>query len=591
MTQTKFIHRRFKSDKGQAMIFAVACIAIASAIGLVAVIAVGKSLSTEARVRRQNDVDMLAVSASEEVFGRLAYEIDDLSVITSHPGYATGTDVGSTVWVRFGSDGQVESCTTATQTCFTVRLGLYPNDFITATSAVIQVTARDCRAETDTESSCVYARRQTMIRSRLFSDHVIWVNTAASSKFVTGDLISGPIRLNLASGYFEYCGDPDIGIDTSVTPNESYRVETLGTSTNAIATGCTSVLVPVVSTNLVPNSDSLALPVVSASDYASLAETTTSSTTASPAAIVLDGATILVNSVSQAIPTYGVLYINGPATLSQTSNFVGSLTIVATGDIAITSDLQLNSQVDDKLAIVSTAGNINIYFDEESRIIEALLLAPSLTTGTGIVQATNISSCSGATCVQTALVVYGAIVARELGALALVSTTTGAIQRGFTKAFTYDTRLSTSQPPYAIWQVRGRWMRLSTATVAPLTAGISGIATTTTVSDSTAATVTFTPPTSPSTSLTLSYNLTFSERISGLAAADFTNTGTATGCVFAPASPWGVSITLSVVCTADGTVIVRLAAGSVIDGNNNSSPTAAASASSVDIDSSGYIPV
>ena len=138
MFMAKFKRNRLRSENGQAMLFAVACIAIASAIGLVAITAVGRSLSTEARVRRQNGVDSLAISASEEVFGRLANSINDLSVITSHPGYSTGTDVDSTVWVRFGSDGQVASCATAKQTCFTVRLGLYPNNFLTATSGVIQ---------------------------------------------------------------------------------------------------------------------------------------------------------------------------------------------------------------------------------------------------------------------------------------------------------------------------------------------------------------------------------------------------------------------------------------------------------------------
>jgi hypothetical protein len=77
--------------------------------------------------------------------------------------------------------------------------------------------------------------------------------------------------------------------------------------------------------------------------------------------------------------------------------------------------------------------------------------------------------------------------------------------------------------------------------------------------------------------------MTFSERMSGLAAADFSNTGTATGCVFAPSSPFGVAITLSVVCQSDGTVIVRLAANSVIDATNNTGPTTASVASSVTI--------
>ena len=127
---------RARSESGQAMMFAVAAIAIAAAIGLVAITAVGRSLSTESRVRRQSTVDALAVSGSEEVFGRLAQSVDELSVVTAHPGYGTGSDVDTDVWVRFSDDGQVVDCTKASEACFTVRLDANPRDLRVATSAI-----------------------------------------------------------------------------------------------------------------------------------------------------------------------------------------------------------------------------------------------------------------------------------------------------------------------------------------------------------------------------------------------------------------------------------------------------------------------
>ena len=601
------IQNLFKRDRqsGQALMFTVVALGVTSAIGLVAVTTVVRSLADEARMQKQAVVERLAESASEEVFGRLAKSGASLSAITSHPGYSTGTDVGtaSSVWVRYGTDGQVVTCTLGSQACFTVRLaahgfttaGVATADIDMATSAVIQVTARQCRESeitsasvvarsasgADAKATCVYARRQTTIRSRLFSDHVIWVNTMANTKFATSDSIAGSIHLGTSNESFTYCGTPTIAKDTSVSPNVSYRIETLASTVVAVATSCTSTGSQVVSALTTASSDALALPVVSASDYASIANATISTASISPAAIVLSGSNYTLNGGSStAIPSSGVLYVSGPATISQTSSLTGKLTIAASGDIEITSSLQLTSQVDDMLSIVSTAGNINIGFSAASRTIEALLLAPSLTAGQGIIRTTAANLSSATTAYP--LYLYGAIVARELGELGTITAATGATTAGYSKSFTYDPRLATSQPPFSLSQVRGRWIRLATTTVSPFTPGISGIATTTTAAN-TAPTVSFTAPATPSSSRTLSYTVTFSERISGLASSEFTNTGTATSCTFSIPNSYGITFTLTVVCSSDGTVIVRLAANSVIDNLGLTGPSSVSDASTVTI--------
>ncbi len=98
-------------------------------------------------------------------------------------------------------------------------------------------------------------------------------------------------------------------------------------------------------------------------------------------------------------------------------------------------------------------------------------------------------------------------------------------------------------------------------------------------------TATWTSPSSPSPSRTLSYTLTFSEAVSGIASGDFSATGTATPCSFTPsASSTNSSITVSVTCASDGTVVARLAAGSVVDAASNTGPAALTPASSVLID-------
>jgi uncharacterized repeat protein (TIGR02543 family) len=103
-------------------------------------------------------------------------------------------------------------------------------------------------------------------------------------------------------------------------------------------------------------------------------------------------------------------------------------------------------------------------------------------------------------------------------------------------------------------------------------------------------TATLTRPAATVTSRTLTYTLGFSETIDGLAGTDFSNSGTATGCTFTPSAATGTSFTVAVTCTSDGTVVLTLGAGSVLDTAGNTGPATAASAASVLIDTVAPLP-
>ena len=115
-------------------------------------------------------------------------------------------------------------------------------------------------------------------------------------------------------------------------------------------------------------------------------------------------------------------------------------------------------------------------------------------------------------------------------------------------------------------------------------ASLAAATSVTVAADVIAPTASWTEPTTPSSSRTLSYTLTFSESVTGIAAGDFSFTGTATGCAAAPAaSTANLAVSISVTCASDGTVIMRLSSNSVTDGSSNTGPPAAVTAATVTI--------
>ncbi len=82
--------------------------------------------------------------------------------------------------------------------------------------------------------------------------------------------------------------------------------------------------------------------------------------------------------------------------------------------------------------------------------------------------------------------------------------------------------------------------------------------------------------TSPSRATSITYALTFNERVDGVEGEDFINAGTATGCTFTPASSsvaGSTPLTVTVTdCSDTGTLIPVLTADSVADAAGNSGP-------------------
>lgn len=82
----------------------------------------------------------------------------------------------------------------------------------------------------------------------------------------------------------------------------------------------------------------------------------------------------------------------------------------------------------------------------------------------------------------------------------------------------------------------------------------------------------------------LVYDLVFNEAISNLAAADFANSGSARNCLFLPSAATGTTLTISVNSCGEGTVILSLKAGSVLDALTQTGPITAKVAATVTID-------
>lgn len=102
--------------------------------------------------------------------------------------------------------------------------------------------------------------------------------------------------------------------------------------------------------------------------------------------------------------------------------------------------------------------------------------------------------------------------------------------------------------------------------------------------DATPPAASWTEPSSPSSSRTLSYTLTFSESVSGISAGDLQTFGSATGCTASPSSASASpSVTVTVSCATNGSVIVEIGANSVLDTASNAGPVSSVSSTPVNI--------
>ena len=104
--------------------------------------------------------------------------------------------------------------------------------------------------------------------------------------------------------------------------------------------------------------------------------------------------------------------------------------------------------------------------------------------------------------------------------------------------------------------------------------------------DRTIPTAILTAPSSPTNSATLAYALDFNETVTGLTVDDFSLSGSATGCTVDDPVGSGKSYVVTVRGCSGGTVVVSLAADTVVDAGNDSGPAGPVIAPSVTIDRS-----
>jgi len=109
------------------------------------------------------------------------------------------------------------------------------------------------------------------------------------------------------------------------------------------------------------------------------------------------------------------------------------------------------------------------------------------------------------------------------------------------------------------------------------------VATDITIDTSAPSVSSFTSTSTTSNSRDVDLSLTFDAAVSGLTGGDFTNVGSAGVCTFAPSASSGTTLTVSASCPQDGTLVARLAAGSVADVAGNTGPAALADSSTVTI--------
>jgi len=416
------------SDAGSAMLMAVVATVAAAGIGLIAVTAVTRSITNEDRVRHQQVVNLLATSAAEEAFGRIARAREGLFEITgsiteptvaAHPGYGTDPDTANGPWVRYNESGQVVPCradgessgSDARLACFTIRLGASP-DLATASTAMIDVTARQCRNADPLVSTCVRARSQTTLQARSFAEDLISVET-------------------------DFFPDPDDTLTGSTT-----------TSAN--------------------------LPTPSATDFAGIAGLTlpTSSIRIGEGVgvelTVTTSAGSGVTVTTSALPLNGVIFVDGDLEVDAIAA-LAPLTIAATGTVTISGHVESSGLV----TIISTDATIEIAVTTQAeRRIKAVLMATSTSAGTGIIRTAAIDpTLITADSTTSALVLSGAVFARTLGPFSS-SVTPGAggapVTVGYRLLWSFDSDLRETQSPFGIAQVRGRWIRVDQVSVFPM---------------------------------------------------------------------------------------------------------------------------
>ena len=292
----------------------------------------------------------------------------------------------------------------------------------------------------------------------------------------------------------------------------------------------------------------------------------------------------LVDETGTDVQTAGVTVTASLESITGTATLGGTLTSVtnAQGRAEFTN-LQISAVGNYLLKFSTTAyGDVGTSF-----VVVVDTTVPSLTSGAlGTNGTTLVLTFSESLHATTA-----AASAFTVTASAVLLTPTSAVVSGSTVVLTLSPALGPLAVITVAYVAPASNAATSNAAVQDLAgndaASFSGrSATNNSTADIIAPTASWTGPTTPSSSRTLSYTLTFSEAVSGIVAGDFGTIGTATGCVITTASnAANLSVVITVTCSSDGTVTLRLRSGSVLDAASNTGPTSDALATAVTITS------
>ena len=292
----------------------------------------------------------------------------------------------------------------------------------------------------------------------------------------------------------------------------------------------------------------------------------------------------LVDETGTDVQTVGVTVTASLESITGTATLGGTLTSVtnAQGRAEFTN-LQISAVGNYLLKFSTTAyGDVGTSF-----VVVVDTTVPSLTSGAlGTNGTTLVLTFSESLHATTA-----AASAFTVTASAVLLTPTSAVVSGSTVVLTLSPALGPLAVITVAYLAPASNAATSNAAVQDLAgndaASFSGrSATNNSTADIIAPTASWTEPTTPSSSRTLSYTLTFSEAVSGIVAGDFGTIGTATGCVITTASSTAnLSVVITVTCSSDGTITLRLRSGSVLDAASNTGPTSDVLATAVTITS------
>ena len=300
-----------------------------------------------------------------------------------------------------------------------------------------------------------YARYLWFTNSEVFNGTDVW--------FWTQDTLNGPMRTN---GHFNIYGNPTFGGEAG-SVDDYIRFYNNGNNINLSQTTNPPYDIPVFQQGLTFGVEPTTMPHSAGSLRAGAADSAnggvylTGNTTV---ALNSDGTMNLTNSAycvaydkhghctqtcsstcnNRALPTNGALFVNN-GTLTISGTLHGRLTVGASGDviipanIAYSSDPRVHPESTDTMGIISEA-DVTISSGASTNLeIDSCVMALSTSF--------MLNNWSQGPAKGT-LTVFGGIIQDERGPVGTFNPGTGQKLSGYSKNYTYDTRLLAAPPPF-----------------------------------------------------------------------------------------------------------------------------------------------